>query len=157
MKTTDHAGVWIPPPLLFVIPLVVARMLNSRRPWLLVDDHVMALWLLGLVVVSAGVAVGLAGVAVFRDARTTVLPAGRPTTAIVQRGPYRFTRNPMYLAMALACAGLALLLNTMWALVLLPLVLAVIDRAVIRREERYLTAKFGRPYREYCARVRRWL
>ncbi|MDP2390055.1 MAG: methyltransferase [Acidobacteriota bacterium] len=157
MKTTDHAGVWIPPPLLFVIPLVVARMLNSRRPWLLVDDHVMALWLLGLVVVLAGVAVGLAGVAVFRDARTTVLPAGRPTTAIVQRGPYRFTRNPMYLAMALAYAGLALLLNTMWALVLLPLVLAVIDRAVIRREERYLTAKFGRPYREYCARVRRWL
>lgn len=157
MKTTDHAGVLIPPPLLFVLPLVGARMLNSRRPWPLVDGHVIALWLLGLVVVSAGVAVGLAGVAAFRAARTTVLPAGRPTTAIVQRGPYRFTRNPMYLAMALAYAGLALLLNTMWALLLLPLVLAVIDRAVIRREERYLTAKFGRPYREYCARVRRWL
>jgi protein-S-isoprenylcysteine O-methyltransferase Ste14 len=95
MKNTDHAGVWIPPPLLFVLPLVGARMLNSRRPWPLVDGDVTALWLAGLVVVLAGVAVGLAGVAAFRAARTTVLPAGRPTTAIVQRGPYRLTRNPM--------------------------------------------------------------
>lgn len=157
MKAADHAGVFVPPPLLFVLPLVAARMLHARRPWPLVDGHGMVLWLPGLVVVLAGVAVGLAGVAAFRNARTTVLPAGRPTTAIVQRGPYRFTRNPMYLAMAFAYAGLALLLNTVWALLLLPLVLAVIDLAVIRREERYLTAKFGRPYREYCARVRRWL
>jgi protein-S-isoprenylcysteine O-methyltransferase Ste14 len=85
------------------------------------------------------------------------LPAGRPTTTIVEKGPYRFTRNPMYLAMSCAYLGLALVLNNLWALVLLPFVVLVVDRFVIRREESYLTAKFGDPYREYCARVRRWL
>ena len=71
---------------------------------------------------------------------------GRPTTAIVERGPYRFTRNPMYLAMAFAYVGLSLLFNNLWALALLPAVLLVIDVFVIRREERYLIAKFGDSY-----------
>jgi protein-S-isoprenylcysteine O-methyltransferase Ste14 len=63
----------------------------------------------------------------------------------------------MYVAMACAYLGLALVLNNLWALVLFPFVLAVVDRFVIRREERYLADKFGEPYREYCGRVRRWL
>jgi protein-S-isoprenylcysteine O-methyltransferase Ste14 len=63
----------------------------------------------------------------------------------------------MYLAMACAYLGLSLLFNSLWALVLLPLVLAVVDVGVIRREERYLAAKFGKPYHDYCTRVRRWL
>ena len=111
----------------------------------------------GFVVVAMGIAIGLAGVYSFRKADTTVLPAGRPTTTIVVSGPYRFTRNPMYVAMSCAYIGLSLLLNNVWALLLLPVVVAVVDRLVIRREERYLAAKFGDPYREYCARVRRWL
>jgi protein-S-isoprenylcysteine O-methyltransferase Ste14 len=63
----------------------------------------------------------------------------------------------MYVAMGLGYLGLAMTLNTMWALLLLPFVLVVIDRWVIRREERYLLGKFGEPYQAYCARVRRWL
>jgi protein-S-isoprenylcysteine O-methyltransferase Ste14 len=157
MKSRDHAGVFVPPPLLYVIPLLLAVMLHSRRPWAISDGYPMALSLGGLFVITLGIAIGLASVFSFRKANTTILPVGRPTTAIVQRGPYRFTRNPMYVAMALGYLGLSIWLNNLWALVLLPLVVAVIDLAVIRREERYLTAKFGRPYREYCAHVRRWL
>lgn len=157
MKGPDHAGVFVPPPLLYVVPILAAAMLHSRRPWQILEGHALALTLGGFFATAIGVAIGLASVYGFQKASTTILPAGRPTTAIVQRGPYRFTRNPMYLAMAFAYVGLSLLLNNLWALVLLPLVLAVIDLAVIRREERYLAAKFGQPYRDYCARVRRWL
>ena len=156
MSSRDHAGVFVPPPLLFVIPLVVAAIVHSRRPWPIADGNLVVATL-GSFIIAMGIAIGLASVYSFRKARTTVLPAGRPTTAIVESGPYRFTRNPMYVAMALAYFGLSLLLNTVWALLLLPVVVIVVDFLVIRREERYLTSKFGEPYRQYCARVRRWL
>jgi protein-S-isoprenylcysteine O-methyltransferase Ste14 len=157
MNSRDHAGVFVPPPLLFLIPIVVAAILDSRRPWPIGDGNSLVLTLAGSFMLATGIAIGISSVYSFRKASTTILPAGRPTTAIVENGPYRFTRNPMYVAMACAYVGLAVLLNNVWALVLLPIVLVVVDRAVIRREERYLTAKFGQPYREYCARVRRWL
>lgn len=156
MKGRDHAGVFVPPPLLFVIPIVAAVIVGSKWPWPIADRSGL-LVRGGVVMIVAGIAVGLASVYSFRKASTTILPAGRPTTAIVGSGPYRFTRNPMYVAMACAYIGLSLVLNNLWALVLLPVVVIVVDTFVIRREERYLTAKFGEPYREYCARVRRWL
>ncbi len=148
---------YVPPPLLFVVPLVAAAMLDARRPWPILEGQVTALTLGAFLTIATGVAIGLASVASFRNAKTTILPAGRPTTAIVERGPYAYTRNPMYLAMAFAYFGLSLLLNNLWALLLLPVVLVVLDLSVIRREERYLTAKFGGAYTEYRSRVRRWL
>ncbi len=91
-----------------------------------------------------------------RRARTSVNPS-RPTTALLTAGPYRLTRNPMYLAMVIQYVGLALLFNALWAIVLLPLALVIIHFTVIKREERYLEQKFGEDYRAYKARVRRWL
>ena len=92
----------------------------------------------------------------FRRARTSVVPM-RPTTALVTSGPYRFTRNPMYVGMAVLYLALALSLGVIWALALLPAVLYLVDRLVIVREEHYLETKFGENYREYKQRVRRWL
>ena len=155
--TKDHAGVLVPPPLIFALPLLGAVYLHSRRPWPIASGFEIALMVGAFVAIAIGVSIGLGSVMSFRAAHTTVLPMGRPTTPIVERGPYRFTRNPMYLAMALAYVGLSLLLNSLWALVLLPMVLVVIDVFVIRKEERYLTAKFGEPYQSYSTRVRRWL
>ncbi|MBV8230410.1 MAG: isoprenylcysteine carboxylmethyltransferase family protein [Planctomycetaceae bacterium] len=93
-------------------------------------------------------------VATFRRLGTTPNPAG-PTTALAVGGPYRFTRNPMYLGLVFLMAGLEFLANALWPLVLLPVV--IVRRAVIDREERYLTAEFGEEYLRYKARVRRWL
>ena len=157
MNGKDHAGVLVPPPVLFVTPLLIASALQTLRPMTIFQGSGSTTSLAGLVVIAAGVAVGLSSVASFRNAKTTILPAGRPTTSIVERGPYRFTRNPMYLAMAVAYLGLAIVLNNAWALVFLPVVVAVVDRFVIRREEHYLTAKFGDAYARYCGRVRRWI
>jgi protein-S-isoprenylcysteine O-methyltransferase Ste14 len=157
MIARDHAGVWVPPPVLFMTPLLIALAVQVLRPLTIFQSRGTASSFAGIAAIAIGVAVGLSSVASFRSAKTTILPAGRPTTAIVERGPYRFTRNPMYLAMAVSYLGLAVVMNNLWAVVLMPVVVAVIDRVVIRREERYLTAKFGDAYLAYCARVRRWI
>jgi protein-S-isoprenylcysteine O-methyltransferase Ste14 len=157
MSTNDHAGVWLPPPIMFVIPLVAAGVVQSVRPWSIADAGSIAVSIGALGLVAAAVTLGLASVVAFWNVKTTILPAGRPTISIVDRGPYRFTRNPMYLAMAVAYAGIAMLLNSVWALGMLPAVVAVVDRFVIPREERYLRAKFGETYVRYWSRVRRWI
>ena len=92
----------------------------------------------------------------FRRADTP-LPPWEPTTALVTDGPFRLTRNPAYLANALMFAGIALLANAPWAVLPLPVVLAVIQRGVIEREERYLERRFGQEYRRFRARTRRWI
>ena len=81
----------------------------------------------------------------------------RPTNVVISTGPYGFTRNPMYLSLTLLYGGISLIVNTVWPMVLLPAVLMVVHYGVISREECYLERKFGDVYRQYRARVRRWL
>lgn len=91
-----------------------------------------------------------------KAAGTNVNP-GLPTTAVVSTGPFRYTRNPLYLSALGLYLGAAPATNTVWLLVLLiPLVL-ILDVGIVRREERYLEAKFGEPYRAYKKQVRRWV
>ena len=92
----------------------------------------------------------------FRRHATPFNPA-RPAKALVTDGPYGFTRNPMYIGMACAYAGAAIAASTLWPLALLPVVLLVVDRAIIPREERHLAERFGEDYERYRQRVRRWL
>ena len=108
-----------------------------------------------LLIVSSGVFLAPA-IAAFRAAKTKPQP-WKPTTALVAAGPYRITRNPMYVAFTLLYAGIALWMNTVWPFIVLPVVLVVMQFFVIHREERYLDRKFGDEYRAYRARVRRWI
>lgn len=155
-----HPGVWFPPPFLYVIGFGIGLWLQRSRPLGLISTpHTGShrpVWILGLLCLVAWAALMLGAMVTFRRSRTTMLP-NRPAAALATGGPYRITRNPMYLGLAFLYIGLALLLNTVWPLAFLPLVLIAIDVAVIRREERYLTATFGEAYRAYCARVRRWV
>jgi protein-S-isoprenylcysteine O-methyltransferase Ste14 len=153
----DHAGVLIPPPLIFLAPLVLAFVVDQRWKWAIASRAGMGLMAIGVIGIGLAVALGLSAVAIFRQHQTTILPAGRSSRAIVQRGPYRFTRNPMYVAMTTAYIGAALLMNSIWPLLVLPVAVLTIDRYVIPREERYLRRKFGDEYAAYARRVRRWL
>lgn len=92
----------------------------------------------------------------FARQKTTVIP-NRPARALVLDGPFRFTRNPLYLALAFLAIGAGLWLNTWWVLILLLPAIALVDHFVIRREEAYLRRRFGAEYDAYTARVRRWL
>jgi protein-S-isoprenylcysteine O-methyltransferase Ste14 len=110
----------------------------------------------GVAILLVGLIILVAAFIQFRRARTTIMPY-KPTTAIIERWPYSFTRNPIYLAMAVIYIGIAIFFNSLWPFLLLPLVMLVMQRGVIEREERYLEGKFGSDYVEYRSRVPRWL
>ena len=150
----DHSGVRFPPPLLYIVGLVAGYFLERRYPLASLPRNISIAG--GIVLILAGVLVTRAAARSMWAAKTSMIPI-RPTTAIVSNGVYRFTRNPMYVSMVAMYVGIALLIRAPWALVLLPLVVLLVDRLVIAKEERYLRGKFGETYTNYCSSVRRWI
>ncbi len=150
---SDTAGVAAPPPLIHAVGLTAGLLLNAAAPVGRVPAPMRAIGALPLL---AGISfIGLS-LREMRRARTNVSPY-KPTEALVEAGPYRLSRNPIYVGFALIHAGVGLLTGAAWALVSLVPAVAVIRFGVIDREERYLRRRLGRPYEEYAARVRRWL
>ena len=157
MNANDHADVAVMPPLLFLGALATGALLSYLVPIGpgLGSANGLALTV-GLTFVILGfVLVALSG-RNFHRAGTSVMPS-EPSTALVTTGPYRFTRNPIYIGFVLAYFGFAVVLTSMWVLLLLIPVLAIMQRGVVVREEAYLARKFGDAYRKYQARVPRWL
>jgi protein-S-isoprenylcysteine O-methyltransferase Ste14 len=150
----DTSGVRIPPPLFYIAGFLVGLAFELAIP---IDRPPLAITLAGGLIGGAlWLALDGAAMLFFRRAGTSMVPFN-PTTALVTSGPYRRTRNPMYLGMAFLYIALALAFGVIWALIVLPLVIAAVDQLVIAREEAYLVRKFGQPYCDYMARVRRWL
>ncbi|OGG72903.1 hypothetical protein A3A38_03255 [Candidatus Kaiserbacteria bacterium RIFCSPLOWO2_01_FULL_53_17] len=111
---------------------------------------------IGVLFILLAVAHMVWAVRTFGKAGTNVDPR-QPSLRIVSGGPYRFTRNPMYVSMALIVVGFAVWLNSLWILAALAVVLVVMTYGVIMREEAYLEKKFGRAYLDYKGKVRRWI
>jgi protein-S-isoprenylcysteine O-methyltransferase Ste14 len=153
----DTSGVRFPPPLYYLVGLLIGFVIQRFYPiYLAKPGHRVITYTLSGIWVFLGLL--LAGWALFsfRRAGTSPIPHV-PAMALVSNGPYRLTRNPMYLAMALVCVGISLALNMLWPLLSVPVVIVILDRMVIRKEERYLETKFGDIYRQYKTRVRRWI
>ncbi len=157
MTANDHADVAIKPPLLFLGALLGGTLLSYLAPIGpgLGSANTLALTV-GATFILIGFALGGLALRRFRLAGTSVVP-GEPTTALVATGPYRFTRNPIYIGFTLAYFGFAIVLTSMWVLLLLIPVLIILQRGVVLAEEAYLERKFGDAYRKYKARVPRWL
>jgi protein-S-isoprenylcysteine O-methyltransferase Ste14 len=151
----DSANVIFWPPAIYLVPLAVGLIAHGIYPVRLLAEG-LGLFLIGLFFVAIGLVVVLWAERTMHSVGTTPNPF-KPTTAIVTSGPYRVTRNPMYLSMVLFYLGLTLMFNALWPLLLFPLVLGVMTYGVIRREERYLERKFGEVYVDYKSRVRRWI
>ena len=111
---------------------------------------------LGWALITVGGVIALPSLLGFRRAGTSIKPF-RPVRALVAEGPYRFTRNPMYLALVVMAFGVALRLGTLSPLIVPPALFLILDRRFVRREERFLRANLGTAYDDYCGRVRRWL
>lgn len=152
----DSAQVRFPPPLVYAgmlfLGFAVGRLIG--RPAVGLD--MMTGSVIGILLALTGTVVMLAAIGVFRKLGNNLEP-WRPATTVVSTGVYRFTRNPMYLGMALIFTALALIFDSLAALLLLPAVIIIIQTQVIAREERYLEAKFGETYLAYKQQVRRWL
>ena len=157
MNTTDHAEVAIKPPFLFLGALALGCLLSVILPVGpgLGSANRLALSV-GLTFVAIGFALAALSVRRFRLAGTSVVP-GQPSTALVVEGPYRLTRNPIYIGFVLAYFGSAVVLTSVWVLVLLIPVLIILQRGVVKPEEDYLKQQFGEAYRKYKSRVPRWL
>ena len=150
----DKPGVVAPPPLIYLGALIFGLRLNRRLPIGFVPRGIARG--LGWSLLGAGaLLLGWFEWAMWQ-ADTSSNPY-KPVKHIATEGPFRYTRNPGYLAMTMIYAGIASLANALWAILLLPGALLVIQRGVIEREERYLEAKFGEEYLSYKAQVRRWI
>jgi protein-S-isoprenylcysteine O-methyltransferase Ste14 len=150
----DTAHVLILPPLLYGTAFVMGLLLHLVFP-----IHILPTTLargIGVVCVLVSFPLALLTLRALSRARTPVDPM-KPTTALVTEGPFRYSRNPIYVALTLLYLGVAFLVNAWWILLLVVPVLVVIRYGVIAREEAYLTRKFGDAYRQYTAQVRRWL
>ena len=150
----DNPGIRVPPPLIYLLPLAAGLVLDRRwhvpflprrvarpRGWALFGSS----WLVGGWFMRT---IEKAGTPVRTD---------KPVERLITDGPFRYTRNPGYIGLTMLYVGIAVLRNALWAILLLPLVLYVIQRQVIGREERYLERTFGEEYLAYKAQVRRWM
>ena len=154
-ETADTAQVIIRPPLAWVLVVIAGLALNWLVPLPFLPTGLPAGWLGALVFVLALTLFAWAIVTITRAGSN--VPTKLPTTTIVESGPYRFTRNPIYLGMCIGLLGLAIALDNLWLLLMLVPFVLVIHYGVVAREEVYLERKFGDIYRSYRSRVRRWL
>ncbi len=157
MPSLSHGpGVRLPPPLVYVAAFGAAWWLNQRIEFLIDGAGAGARQsVVGVALLACGLGGMAAGLMTFLQARTAVIPH-RPARQLVTWGPYRWSRNPMYVGLTIAYIGLSVVLNLAWPLVMLPLALIAMTFIIIR-EERYLDAAFGDMYADYCRRVRRWV
>ena len=151
----DTPGIVLPPPLVFLAALAGGFLLDRAVPVNL-EPAAAPVRVAGLVLVVLGGALMFAGLRTFLRAGTAFRPA-QPATRLLTAGPFRYTRNPLYVALTLVYLGIALAAAMAWPVATLVPALVVIRYRVIAREEAYLERKFGDAYRDYKGRVRRWL
>ena len=153
--TADTAHVIIRPPLAWGFAVIAGLALDWLLPWPFLPADLPKGFLGASLFVLALALLAWAIVTMTRAGSN--VPTNRPTTTIVESGPYRFTRNPIYLGMVLGLIGLGIAFDNLWLLVMLVPFALVIRYGVVAREEAYLERKFGDVYRGYRSRVRRWL
>jgi protein-S-isoprenylcysteine O-methyltransferase Ste14 len=155
-RTTDHPGIYIPPPLLYAGIFLLALFMQKEAA---IDSHFFRLRVAHMTGIFFFL---LAAFFIFRSlgqfirTKNTVMTI-KPAASLQTTGIYRMTRNPMYQGLLFVYLGLTCWIGNWWNLILLPLLILMIQQYVIKREEKYLTRTFGSAYTEYRQQVRRWL
>ena len=155
MKVEDSHVKVVPAPVIFLIFIVLGLALN----WILhlpILTNLLVARVAGLLVVGVGFFVGGSAVVEMRRVHTSPNPH-KPVTTLVEAGVFRYSRNPVYLAMFVIYIGIAICINVLWLIFLFPVLLWSVGNWVVKSEEDYLERRFGDVYREYKKRVRRWI
>ena len=150
----DHAGVAFHPPILLVVFLLLGFALRAIAPFSFAPEQSVAV--IGPIIVVVSFAMFFWAVATMRRSGGSI-PTSEPTDLIVHGGPYRYSRNPIYVSMITLLIGVGVWANTLWLIGLAVLAAYLLWWGVISREEGYLEGKFGSDYTSYKSRVRRWL
>lgn len=150
-------GVRFPPLLIYVIGYGIGWLADRVWPLpILTGGRTFAMQVIGWLLIVSSTIFVTAALIIFRRHKTGIYPT-QPASTIVRSGPYRYTRNPMYLGMTAVYIGISLLTNMLWPLLVLPFLVVILQSTVIRREEGYLREAFGEAYESYCREVRRWI
>ncbi len=153
---SDHPGVYVPPPLIYLAAFLAGIFLQRIIP---VSDQFfdsMVARVPGWILLIAGIMLLLPAIAQFIRTRNTLITI-RPAQSLQTEGIYAFSRNPMYLGLLLLYSGASLIWGNWWCLFFWPVVFLINQEYIIKREERYLTRRFGAEYEEYRSRVRKWI
>jgi protein-S-isoprenylcysteine O-methyltransferase Ste14 len=146
---------WPPILLLTMIALGIGLQWLVPLPWIY-GLAALEATVLGVAMVIAALAIHIWAAIVFRNHKTTIMPH-QPSTQLVTSGPFRFSRNPIYVGNLMVVAGLGLVLSNLWLLVVTPVLGLTLHKLAIEREERHMEALFNDRWRDYKARVRRWI
>ncbi|MEM9059725.1 MAG: isoprenylcysteine carboxylmethyltransferase family protein [Pseudomonadota bacterium] len=153
----DHPNVIAFPPLILAASLALAWGMGQIVPVSFLPPALSGIALIfGLVDCALAFLIAVSAILAFKRAGTNVEPH-KPALVLVEDGPYRFTRNPMYLGLVLLQLGLSFIFSLDWGVILLPGLWLTLHTGVVLREEAYLTAKFGTPYTDFLGRTRRWI
>lgn len=153
----DHPNVIAFPPLILATALILSWLLGMLVPLNLLPPAFSGLtFVFGLADCLLAAFIGVTAILAFKRAGTHVEPH-KPALVLVEDGPYRVTRNPMYLGLLLMHLGLCFVFSLDWGLAMLLPLWFTLHKGVVLREEAYLTAKFGEPYTAFLDRTRRWL
>jgi len=154
-KSEDHADIVARPPVIYLVPLIAGYFLNK---WInlkiLSDDFILNV--IGWILIVSGVLIILWTIYFFTKEKEDVR-LEKPTNKIIIKGPFRFSRNPIYLSFNLGYIGISFISNNLWLIIFLPIAFIVLYYWVVLREEEYLEKKFGKKYQLYKKKVRRWI
>ncbi|MFI5391120.1 MAG: methyltransferase family protein [Bacteriovoracales bacterium] len=150
----DSPKIIFPPPLIFLIFVLIGYFINGYYPLPLFQNPIKLI--LTLIFFFTGLFLGAYSFWLFKKNKTDPLP-WMPTTKIIITGPYKYSRNPMYLSIVLIGFSISIFLSNGWIFLMMFPFLTVIDLYVVKREEKYLIKKFGQEYLDYQKKVRRWI
>jgi protein-S-isoprenylcysteine O-methyltransferase Ste14 len=151
----DSPAIKIPPPVIFFILLILAGLAEYWSGFFRITYLRSLIWLIAVLIWIFAGYLALHAVVVLKRGRTPIDP-GRPTIKIVVGGPFRISRNPMYLSLVLLMLGMSVAFLSIWFLIATIVLMVTLDRMAVAPEEAYLEAKFGDAYRTYQSNVRRW-
>jgi protein-S-isoprenylcysteine O-methyltransferase Ste14 len=154
--SNDNPGVYVPPPLLYVAVFVAAVFLQRTFPIDKVRSMEQGATIIGFIFVAIALLLVIISLRQFFVTKNSLITI-RPAFSLQTNGIYRFTRNPMYLGLANIYLAVTCFIGSWWNIILFPLLIIIVHEYIIKREERYLTRRFGQVYLNYKNRVRRWI
>ena len=154
-KQKDHADIVAKPPVIYAVPFLIGILLNKFFSLKILSSVSTSLLILSWILVVLGFF--LAGWTLLTFLKGEDVRPEKPTTVIIANGPFRFSRNPIYLSFNITYIGFSLILNNLWLIIFLPFAFLVLRYGVVSKEEQYLERKFGKKYLVYKKRTRRWI